>query len=120
MARSDILDFPGTVIAMGLQLLLHEHLWTMTQNRTMMETPGGYRAPNDQAAEAAENYISTVDSLGDGEAKEWMAVRQAGDALLAVAGTVTKAAESLWQARERLGRNNLAGVLSYTPMYWPT
>lgn len=51
-----------------------------------------------------------VDSLGDGEAKEWIAVRQAGDALLAVAGTVTKAAESLWQARERLGRNNLAGV----------
>lgn len=71
---------------------------------------GGYRAPNDQAAEAAENYISMVDSLGDGEAREWIAVRQAGDALLAVAGTVTKAAESLWQARERLGRNNLAGV----------
>ena len=37
-------------------------------------------------------------------------MRKAGDELLRVAGSVTKAAESLWESRQRMGRNNLAGV----------
>ena len=71
---------------------------------------GGYQAPNDAAAEAAEIYMMTVDQVGGGSPEEWVAVRKAGDHLLTVAGSVRKAAESLWEARERLGRNNLAGV----------
>ena len=71
---------------------------------------GGYRAPNGAAAKAAETYIFTVDQVGGGDPNDWTSVRKAGDRLLAVAGTVDKAAESLWEARERMGRNNLAGV----------
>lgn len=71
---------------------------------------GGYRAPNGAAARAAENYITTVDGVGGGSPDDWRVVRRAGDELLRVAGSVTKAAESLWESRERMGRNNLAGV----------
>ena len=51
-----------------------------------------------------------MDGAGAGNPEDWCAVRRAGDALLKAAGTVEKAAESLWAAREEEGRNNLAGV----------
>ena len=83
---------------------------TESEDSSRGRRAGGYRAPNDAAAEAAEAYMRTVDQVGGGSPDEWLAVREAGDKLLSVAGSVKRSAESLWEARERLGRNNLAGV----------
>ena len=69
-----------------------------------------YRAPNQAAKEAAVSYIAEVNESKGGEPRAWGEVMRRGAALLDVAGSVERAAESLWQVREEQGLNNLAGV----------
>ena len=69
-----------------------------------------YRAPNQAAKEAAVSYITEVNEGKGGEPRAWDEVMRRGAALLDVAGSVERAAESLWQVREEQGLNNLAGT----------
>ena len=63
-----------------------------------------------KAATAALGYIQAVDQIQGNGAREWQAVRERGDLLLDLTGSVEKAAMALWVAREHLGRNNLQGA----------
>ena len=85
------------------------HLATTTIIQVVRRA-GGYHPPHDQAAVRAKNYLVVVDVAGGGGPRDWLRVRKAGDELLSAAGSVERAAASLWAAREEEGRNNLAGV----------
>ena len=63
-----------------------------------------------KAATAAMSYIQEVDKIQGNEARAWQTIRERGDMLLDLTGTVEKAAIALWVAREHLGRNNLQGA----------
>ena len=57
------------------------------------------------------SYIQEVDKIQGNEARAWQSIRERGDLLLDLTGSVEKAAIALWVAREHLlGRNNLQGA----------
>ena len=63
-----------------------------------------------EAKQAAEKYIERARASNVGAPKTWQSVCQCGGQLVAIAGSVTKAAESLWEVREEKGLNNLKDV----------
>ena len=71
---------------------------------------GQYQAPTHEAKQAAEVYIEHVGHQGGGTSGAWASVCEKGGHLLSCAGSVQRAAESLWQVREERNLNNLAGV----------
>eukprot|EP00435_Cladocopium_sp_Y103_P076192 s59_g80.t1 len=69
-----------------------------------------YRAPNPDAKEAAMEYVRFVEDEFGNDAAGWIALITKGNDVLRKAGTVEKAAESLWEVREDQGLMNLKGV----------
>ena len=73
-----------------------------------------YFAPNKEAGIAAEQYVEVTLSMAvdkrPGCPSAWKKVCDAGQDLVRKAGSVTEAAKSLWQVREKKGLVNLKGV----------
>eukprot|EP00435_Cladocopium_sp_Y103_P045096 s974_g12.t2 len=69
-----------------------------------------YRAPTPDAKEAAMEYVRFVEDEFGNDAMGWTALIAKGNEVLRRAGTVEKAAESLWEVREDQGLMNLKGV----------
>ena len=69
-----------------------------------------HRAPFEEAKGAAQDYIREAGAGKTGSPGAWKSMCECGGRLVEVAGSVTKAAESLWQVREEEGLNNLKKV----------
>eukprot|EP00435_Cladocopium_sp_Y103_P042118 s923_g11.t1 len=73
-------------------------------------SPSRYRSPNDQAKQAAQNYVEEVALRFENSAAAWSSLVEKGNQLVKAAGDVRRAAESLWEVREEQGLMNLAGI----------
>ena len=69
-----------------------------------------HRAPSEEAKGAAQDYIREAGAGKTGSPAAWKSMCECGGRLVEVAGSVTKAAESLWRVREEEGLNNLKKV----------
>eukprot|EP00435_Cladocopium_sp_Y103_P056630 s604_g19.t1 len=69
-----------------------------------------YVAPNQEAKQAAQNYVDFLNQGFECDSHHWAAVIKLGNQLLRASGSVEAAAQSLWEVREETGLANLAGV----------
>ena len=69
-----------------------------------------YKAPNDDAKRIAHEYIKEVSEEFENTAAAWDSLVKKGNELVRLAGSVTAAAASLWEAREDKGLMNLRGI----------
>lgn len=69
-----------------------------------------YRAPSEEAYKAAESYVEYVEEEFRNDPRQWVELVKKGNHLMKEAGSVEKAAESLWQVREHHDLMNLKGV----------
>ena len=84
--------------------------WGNATEDTRAGSTEGYRAPTDEAKVAAHECIKLTQQAGAGSPAAWKQVCDGGESLVRRAGSVRKAAESLWEAREEQGLNNLCNV----------
>eukprot|EP00435_Cladocopium_sp_Y103_P036950 s669_g9.t1 len=69
-----------------------------------------YSSPSTEARAAAGEYVRFVEEEFGNEPASWVTLIHKGNQLLQEAGSVEKAAESLWEVRESQGLMNLKGV----------
>eukprot|EP00435_Cladocopium_sp_Y103_P012460 s1027_g3.t1 len=69
-----------------------------------------YSAPTVEAKDAAGAYVKYVEDEFKNEPTGWVSLILKGNEVLRKAGSVEKAAESLWEVREEQGLMNLKGV----------